>query len=108
LIVSPIRQRVNRIAAQAERDTESNIIKATKNSGRSSRDGDHLVAGRITMDTKLQSTRSDPVVRLYELAKVQADAKRAGSLLGCLTLRNKHGVGVVVMSEEDFARMIKS
>jgi len=102
----PNRQKTARLAAKAERDTEHNIIEATKNSGRSNRDGDHLVAGNITMDTKLQSTRFEPVVHLYELAKVQADARRAGSMLGCLTIRNKYGIGVVVMDEADFAKLI--
>lgn len=102
----PGRQRTARIAAKAERDTEASIIKATRNSGRANRDGDHLVAGRITMDTKLQSTRLEPVVHLHELSKVRADAERAGSVLGCLNIRTKNGVGVVVMAEEDFAKLI--
>lgn len=102
----PGRRKVSRIAEKAERVTETRIIEATKNSGRSNRDGDHLVAGNITMDTKLQSTRLDPTVNLHELFKVQKDAERAGSFLGCLTIRNRHGVGVVVLAEEDFARLV--
>jgi hypothetical protein len=104
--IDPRRRKVSRIAEKAERATEASIIEATKNSGRSNRDGDHLIAGNITMDTKLQSTRLDPTVNLHELFKVQKDAQRAGSLLGCLTIRNRHGVGVVVLAEEDFARLV--
>lgn len=102
----PQRRKVSRIAEKAERTTETSIIEATKNSGRSNRDGDHLVVGNITMDTKLQSTRLDPTVNLHELSKVRKDAERAGSFLGCLTIRNRHGVGVVALAEEDFARLV--
>ena len=100
------KKRIVRRATQAERTTEQNIITATKNSGRSNRDGDHVVAGHITLDTKLQSTREHPVVLLNELAKVREDAERAGNPLGGLVLRNKHGVGVVVFAEQDFARVL--
>lgn len=94
-------------AAQAERTTEKNIIKATKNSGRTNKDGDHVSMGMITLDTKLQSTRADPVVNLHELDKVRADAKRAGKLIGGLVIRNRFGVGVVVLAESDYAVLVK-
>jgi hypothetical protein len=100
------KRRISVLAARAEKQTESNIIRATKNSGRSRKDGDHLAAGQITIDTKLQSRRESPVVLLSELAKVREDAGRAGNWLGCLVLRNKNGVGVVALAEEDFARLI--
>jgi hypothetical protein len=94
-------------AERAERKTEQNFIKSTKNSGRKNKDGDHVVAnGSITLDTKLQSTREEPVVHLHELRKIESDAARAGNDIGCLVIRNKHGVGVVVLSEESFARLI--
>lgn len=100
------RQKVQRQAARAEKATERNIIAATKNSGRSNRDGDHTAAGFITLDTKNQSQREHPVVLLSELSKVQSDARNAGNSIGGLVLRNKHGVGVVVFYEQDFARVI--
>jgi hypothetical protein len=96
-----------KLAAKAEQQTEWNLIRATKNSGRSNRDGDHVAAGQITLDTKLQSTREHPVVKLEELAKVREDAKNAGNSIGALVLRNKHGVGVVAIAEADFARLIR-
>lgn len=102
------KQRVLRRAGKAEQTTERNIIVATKNSGRSNRDGDHIAAGQITLDTKLQSTRDNPVVLLSELAKVREDAARAGNVIGGLVLRNRSGVGVIVFSEADFARSILS
>jgi hypothetical protein len=101
------KRKISVLAARAEKQTESNIIRATKNSGRSRKDGDHLAAGQITIDTKLQSKRSNPVVHLMELAKVREDAGRAGNWLGCLVLRNRSGVGVVAIAEDDFARLIK-
>ena len=98
---------LQRQAAQAEKTTERNMIRSTKNSGRSNKDGDHVAAGDITLDTKLQTTRDHPVVLIPELMKVVADAMRAGKVMGALVLRNKSGVGVVAMREEDFARLIQ-
>jgi hypothetical protein len=100
------RKKVQKQAQRAEKSTERNIIEATKNSGRSSRDGDHIAGGFITLDTKHQSQREHPVVLLSELSKVQQDARNAGNSIGGLVLRNKHGVGVVVFNEQDFARVI--
>jgi hypothetical protein len=94
-------------AAQAEKTTERNLIHATKNSGRSNKDGDHVAMGEITLDTKLQTTRENPVVLLHEIIKVNGDSKRAGTMFGALVLRNKHGIGVVAMAEADFARLIQ-
>ena len=101
------RSRVNvgRQAASAEKRTERNIIQATKNSGRSHMDGDHLSAGQITLDTKHQSLRANPIVLLSELEKVRGDAVRAGAAIGGLVLRNKNNVGVVVFAERDYARI---
>jgi hypothetical protein len=98
--------RVYRKATRAEKKTESNIITSTRNSGRVNRDGDHLVDGRITLDTKLQSQREHPVVNLAELRKVRNDAENANSIVGGLILRNKHGVGVVVFAEEDLVTLV--
>jgi hypothetical protein len=103
------KRKISVLAARAEKQTESNIIRATKNSGRSRKDGDHLAAGQtgsITLDTKLQSQRINPQVLLSELEKVGEDATRAGTMMGGLVLRNKYGVGVVVLKEEDFARLV--
>ena len=94
-------------AAKAEKSTEKSFIKATKNSGRSNKDGDHVLAGYITLDTKQQSNNINPVVSMSELAKVKKDSRRAGTLLGALVLRNKFDVGTVVLAEEDFAKLIK-
>lgn len=93
-------------AGRAERTTERKIIKATKNSGRSNRDGDHLVADKITLDTKLQSKRLNPVVKMTELHKVRQDALSVGNSIGALVLRTKSGAGVVALREEDFALLI--
>jgi hypothetical protein len=99
------RQRVLKKATRAEKQSERNIIKATKNSGRSHKDGDHVSIGHITLDTKLQSQRDNPIVLLSELEKVRRDATRAGNTIGGLVLRNKHGVGVVVLHEDDYAKL---
>jgi hypothetical protein len=94
-------------AVRAEKRSERNIIHATKNSGRSNRDGDHVLAGRITLDTKLQTTRLNPEIHVHELEKVRSDARRAGNPIGGLILRNENGHGFVVLAEEDFARLVK-
>lgn len=92
-------------AANAEKRTERNIIKATRNSGRTNRDGDHVFLGQVTLDTKNQSTRDNPVVLLSELEKVRGDAAHAGNEVGGLVIRNRQGVGVVVFHEDDYARL---
>lgn len=99
--VDPKKKRVSRLAKQAEKKTELNIIKATKNSGRSNRDGDHVAFNSITLDTKLQTTRENPIIKLDELEKVRKDAANAGKTVGGLVIRNKNGVGCVVFREED-------
>lgn len=101
------KMRVLSLAARAEKQTDRNIIKATKNSGRTNRDGDHVMAGQITLDTKLQTTRLNPVVQVAELEKVRADARRGGNSIGALVLRNENGHGFVVLAEEDFAQLVK-
>ncbi len=103
----PNKRKVSRLAAQAEKTTEKNIIRATKNSGRRNKDGDHISLGMITLDTKLQTTRENPVILLSELEKVRDDAMRSGKLIGGLVIRNKHNVGVVVLSEEDYTILTK-
>lgn len=102
----PAKQAVLAKAERAERRTNAKIIKATRNSGRVNRDGDHLYADHIVLDTKLQSTTEHPVVRLHELDKVREDAKRNGRTAGALVLRNKFGRGVVVIDEADFAKIV--
>lgn len=101
------KMKVSRLAARAEKTTERQIIHATKNSGRRNKDGDHLSMGSITLDTKLQSTRDNPIIFLHELEKVRADAIRAGNTIGGLVIRNKHNVGCVVLKEEDYAVLTK-
>jgi hypothetical protein len=101
------RKRVITLAEKAERDTERQIIKATKNSGRSNKDGDHLAGDLISLDTKLQTKRLHPVVNANELAKIRNDAKTAGALLGGLIIRSKTGLGVVVFHEDDFAKILQ-
>ena len=86
--------------------SEAAVITATKNSGRSFKDGDFTAAGGITLDNKDQSQLVNPVVRLDELQKVRLDAQRAGHPIGGLVLRNKFGVGVVVFMEKDFAKIL--
>lgn len=94
-------------AARAENTTEKNfsssMLTSTVNSGRSNKDGDHDLLGRITLDTKMQSGRDNPVVDLGELDKVMQDARRAGNVLGGLVLRNKHDRGVIVFDEKNYA-----
>jgi hypothetical protein len=99
------KQKLQVKARQAEATTNRRIIRATRNSGRTAKDADHVHAGRITIDTKLQSNAENPRVLLAELDQVRADARRAGNPLGALILRNKHGRGVVVFDEEDYARL---
>ena len=103
----PKKRKISRLANKAERITEKNIIHATKNSGRRNRDGDHIHINQVTLDTKLQTTRENPVIFLGELEKVRADAMRAGVLIGGLVIRNKHNVGVVVLAEDDYALLTK-
>lgn len=94
-------------AVLAEKQTERNLIHATRNSGRTNKDGDHVAAGEITLDTKLQSKRDNPIVLLSQIVKVGEDARRAGNWMGVLVLRNRNGIGVVAMAEADFARLIQ-
>lgn len=103
----PKKIKVSRLASQAEKKTEKNIIHATKNSGRRNKDGDHVSLGMITLDTKLQTTRENPVIFLSELEKVRSDAMRAGKLVGGLVIRNKYNVGCVVLKEEDYAELTR-
>lgn len=103
----PKKRTISRLAEQAERKTEANIIQATRNSGRSNKDGDHVSMGNITLDTKLQTTRENPVIYLHELEKVRGDAMRSGKIIGGLVIRNKHNVGCVVLTEEDYALLTK-
>ena len=101
------RVRIGRKAARAEKTTEKSIIKSTVNSGRSNNDGDHISGGSIVLDTKMQSSRTHPVIRLEELTKVRAQAKAAGYPMGALVLRNRLNQGFVVMDEADFAVLVK-
>lgn len=101
------KMRILSLARMAERQTDRNIIKATKNSGRTNRDADHVMAGRITLDTKLQTGRLNPVVQVAELERARRDALRAGNSIGGLVLRNQNGHGFVVLAEEDFAMLVK-
>jgi hypothetical protein len=101
------KMRIQREAQAAEKRTERNIIRATHNSGRTNRDADHVMAGRITLDTKNQS-RLHPIVYVDSLEKVRADARRAGNPIGALVLRNEKGHGFVVLAEEDFAVLVQS
>ena len=94
-------------AVRAEKQTERNLIHATRNSGRANKDGDHVAAGEITLDTKLQSKRDNPIVLLSQIVKVGEDARRAGNWMGALVLRNRNGIGIVAMAEADFARLIQ-
>lgn len=102
----PAKQARVRAASRAERKTNNAIIKATVNSGRLNRDGDHLLAGDIVLDTKLQSGAENPTVNLHELDKVRADSARNGRRLGALILRNRNGRGVVCIDERDLPKLI--
>jgi hypothetical protein len=101
-----VRQARLRLAAHAEKTTQKNIIRATKNSGRTDKDGDHVAGGYVTLDTKLQSKRLNPVVIATELAKVRNDSASAKTMVGGLVLRSKTGLGVVVFHEDDFAKIL--
>jgi hypothetical protein len=101
------RQAILKSAAQAESRTQKEIIKATRNSGRVNRDGDHLLFGRITLDTKLQSGAENPTVKLQELDKVRNDAKRSGNPIGGLCIKNKNGRSIVVFDLRDVAKQLR-
>lgn len=103
-----IRQQILKDAARAEESTEKHIIKATKNSGRLNRDGDHVASNCVTLDTKLQSKKINPTVNLSELTKVREDAARSGNSIGALVIRNRNDVGVVVLHEDDFALLMRN
>ena len=98
--------RIGRRAALAEKRSERGLIKSTRNSGRTNRDGDHNFADKISLDTKLQTGNLNPVVNLADLAKIQADARRVGNPIGVLVLRNKNNVGVVAISEADWRTIL--
>jgi len=100
------RRRILQKAKQAEKATERKIIAATKNSGRVRQDGDHSARGFFALDTKLQSRRLHPQVDLGELDKIRLQACRNGYPAGALVLRNRAGRGVVVLAEEDFAKVL--
>lgn len=101
------KRKISRLAQNAEKKTEKQIIHATKNSGRRNKDGDHVSIGQVTLDTKLQTTRENPTIFLAELEKVRQDASRAGKFIGGLVIRNKHNVGCVVLKEEDYAVLVR-
>ena len=102
----PARKARQRAAQRAERRTNAEIIKSTRNSGRLNRDGDHLFGNNVVIDTKLQSTATNPVVHLYELDKVRADAKRNGRYCGILCIRNKSGRAIIAIDASDFAALV--
>jgi hypothetical protein len=97
--------KLQRKAKRSEDKAGENIIKATKNSGRSFKDGD-FTTDDITLDNKLQTTRINPLVKLEEMAKVKADAQRAGNQLSGLILENKNGSSFVVLTLEDFSKLL--
>lgn len=101
----PTKQARLRKAERAERKTERNIIKSTKNSGRVNRDGDHLLSNSVVLDTKLQSNSENPTVNLHELDKVRADAKRNGYPCGILSIQNKTGRSIIVIDQRDVGRL---
>ena len=103
---SPAKVQMARRARRAEVDTHTDIIRATINSGRKNNDADSVHWGRITLDTKLQSTRDNPEVSLQELDRVREDARRAGNPFGGLVLRNRQGRAVVVFDLADYARLV--
>jgi hypothetical protein len=88
-------------AVRAEKTTETKIITATKNSGRSHQDGDHRL-GDIALDTKLQTGRVYPVVDLCQLDKIRSQAANHNLAAGGLVLENKYGRKVVIFAWEDF------
>jgi len=98
-----VKQARVRAAARAERKTNAHIIKATRNSGRVNRDGDSLLFDSVVIDTKLQSTATEPVIHLRELDKVRQDARRNGKCCGVLCLQNRTGRSVIVVDAADFA-----
>lgn len=102
------KQALLRKSERVERKTNDRIIKATKNSGRVNRDGDHLLNNHIVVDTKLQSNAKNPRINLHELDKVRADAKRAGQPYGVLCIQNSTGRSVIVCDQADFAALTKS
>jgi hypothetical protein len=103
----PTKQARVRAAARAERKTNDHIIKSTRNSGRVNRDGDHLLFDSVVVDTKLQSTATEPVIHLRELDKVRQDARRNGRCCGALCLQNKTGRSVIVVDAADFAALTR-
>lgn len=101
----PSKQARLRAAERAERRTNAEIIKSTRNSGRVNRDGDHLLFDYVVLDTKLQSKAENPIVHLHELDKVRRDAKRNGKTFGVLCIKNKTGRAICVLDEADFAAL---
>lgn len=94
------RQRVGRNAARAEAGTTDLLVQATRNSGRTNRDGDHQL-GSARLDSKHQSGRLYPVVDLIELDKIR---RQAAPGLGGLVLVNANGRRVVVFDLEEYVR----
>ncbi len=94
-----------RHAEAAERNTEE-VIMATANSGRKSRDGDHVSFG-VTLDTKDQSNRIRPVINWHELDKVRRDATRSGHAVGGLVLQSANQRSAVIIALEDWVILMR-
>lgn len=98
------RRAVAKYALGAERLTEK-VITSTANSGRKNKDGDHVSFG-VTLDTKHQSQRVNPVINWDELDKVRRDAQRGGNAVGGLVLHSPHRAAVVI-ALEDWATLMR-
>lgn len=100
------RQKVLVNASKAEELTEK-VIQSTVNSGRKLMDGDHTSFG-VTLDTKNQSHRVEPVIHWDELDKVRKDAKRSGKAVGGLVLHSSNKRAAVVIALEDWVMLMKA
>jgi len=98
------RQAVLKTSQLCEMLTEK-VITATANSGRKFRDGDHVSFG-VTLDTKQQSKRLEPVVHWDELDKVRKDAKRSGKAVGGLVIHASNKRAIVAVALEDWATLM--
>lgn len=99
------RQRVGVQAKKAEQLTEK-VIQSTANSGRKLMDGDHT-SFEVTLDTKNQSQRVEPVIHWDELDKVRRDAKRSGKAVGALVLHSSNQRAAVVVALEDWVTLMR-
>jgi hypothetical protein len=94
----------SKLAKESENKAVNVAVKAAKNSGRSHQDGDFSI-GNIGVDNKKQSKSKNITIKMEEIDKAKADAKRSGKTTGVLRVENEDNRSFYVIEEQDFLRM---